>query len=129
MHTFKDIVTITSKSGLYILVAKRADGIIVRELSKQTNEFISNRHQQCTLLESIGIYMDNGETQGLQKIFNRILEHKLIVPNPKSDEYALRTFISSCLENYDVEKVHISHIRKIIQWYNLIIEKEISFAE
>lgn len=42
------------------------------------------------------------------------------------DSAALREFFAKVLPNYDRERVHDSDIRKLIQWYNILISAGIT---
>jgi len=42
--------------------------------------------------------------------------------DPKSDNKNLREYFASILPNFDRDKVYPTDIKKIISWYNLLIE-------
>jgi len=48
------------------------------------------------------------------------------VDTRKVEEEGLREFFAKVLPDYDRERVHISDIRKLISWYNQLIEAGIT---
>ena len=44
--------------------------------------------------------------------------------SPKSDGATLEEYFSQVLPNYDRDRVYASDIKKIIQWYNLLLAKD-----
>jgi hypothetical protein len=43
----------------------------------------------------------------------------------KADDSAVKAFFEQIIPDYDKERVYVSHMRKVIGWYNLLIEKGI----
>jgi hypothetical protein len=46
--------------------------------------------------------------------------------DPKADNDTLRKFMAEVLPDYDRERVYPSDIRKLISWYNLLINNNIT---
>ena len=59
----------------------------------------------------------------LKAIFDK-LEGKPAL-DPKSDNKLLQAFFLEIVPDYDSERVYISDIRKIITWYNLLLEHQL----
>ena len=47
-------------------------------------------------------------------------------PDVKADDRTLKAFFESVLPDYDRERVYTSHMRKLVQWYNLLIANGIT---
>ena len=45
--------------------------------------------------------------------------------DPKSDNEALKSYFAEVLPNYDRERVHVSDIKKLVSWYNLLLENNL----
>ena len=45
--------------------------------------------------------------------------------SPKSSPIDLEAYFFEVLENYDEDRVYASDIKKILQWYNLLVGKKI----
>jgi hypothetical protein len=43
--------------------------------------------------------------------------------NHKVEESVLRSTFTSVLSNYDIDRVYLSDIRKVFQWYNLLLKE------
>ncbi len=118
----KEIMAIAGKPGLYKMVAQAKNGIVVESLidQKRMQAFTSDK---VSTLEEISIYTDNGDMP-LREVF-RTLFKKLDgkkAPENKGDNNKIKQFFGDVLPEYDKERVYVSHMQKIINWYNLLIE-------
>jgi hypothetical protein len=59
----------------------------------------------------------------LREVFRLIQEKNADQPAPdaKTDDRTLKAFFESILPEYDRERVYVSHMRKLVQWYNLLL--------
>ena len=76
-------------------------------------------------LEEIGMFT-NGEDIPLKTVFQNIFrkeEGKEASVSPKADNKALQTYFSEVLPDWDQDRVYASDIKKVIAWYNLLLEK------
>ena len=48
------------------------------------------------------------------------IQHQANSLNHKSPEAEIKNYFRKIVENYDEERVYVSNIRKVIQWYNLL---------
>ena len=49
---------------------------------------------------------------------------------PKSSNEALKSYFGKIVPDYDKGRVYVSDIKKVILWYNLLLEKEmLNFEE
>lgn len=66
----------------------------------------------------------------LKDVFTKIKENEdggKIADEHKSNNKKLFSFFETVLPTYDKEKVYASDIKKIVNWYNLLIENNIDF--
>ncbi|EGD33834.1 MULTISPECIES: DUF5606 domain-containing protein [unclassified Capnocytophaga] len=118
------ILTISGKPGLYQLQSRTRSGFIALSLIDQKHISIGLRNN-VSLLSEIAIYTLEGE-KPLEEIFKAIKEKEnggktAISHKATNDE--LEAYFFSVIPNYDEDKVYPSDIRKIIQWYNLLIDR------
>lgn len=117
------IISITGEPGLYKLISQTKGGFIVEDLEKKKKKIISS-HSQVSLLQNISIFTQGEESEPLNKVFKNIAEKyecKDIKFN-KSDIEALRNMLLEVLPDYNKERVYDSEIRKLFQWYNILVK-------
>lgn len=118
----KDIVSISGMSGLFEVVAKRTDGMIVRGLDEQKSQFISSRVHIFTPLDAITIYTGEKDTTELYKVLLEMKKQEKTNPvaDANADGSVLKTYFEKILPDYNEEKVYVSDIKKLIKWYQLL---------
>ncbi len=117
--TLKDIYTIAGYPGLFTYVAQGRNGIIVEgiEDKKRMNAFAT---MKVSSLGDISVFTQTGEIP-LIDILKRIREKENANPGPESkDPKVLQVYFESVLPEYDKERVHLSDIKKIVSWYNIL---------
>lgn len=116
----KDILSITGKPGLFKTVAQAKNGVIVESIS-DGKRFQVFANDKISSLEEISIFT-NADDLPLKEVIKRIYdkENGAVAADPKSDDKAMREYFASVVPEYDQERVYVSHIRKILAWYNLL---------
>ena len=126
----KEILSIAGKPGLQKLVNNSANAIIVESLV-DGKRFPAHANSKIISLEDISIYTET-EDMPLKDVFKRIYdkeEGKQAISHKESQENIVKYF-TEVLPEYDKERVYVSNMKKILQWYNLLISKnELSFEE
>ncbi|NNG08798.1 MAG: DUF5606 domain-containing protein [Arenibacter sp.] len=125
------ILSISGKPGLFKLLTQTRSGFVAESLldgKKITVSFKNN----VSVLSEIAIYTLEEEVP-LRKVFEKIKEKedggKTSIGH-KEDKIKLEEYMFDLLPNYDEERVYASDIKKIIQWYNLLLEHGITdFSE
>lgn len=121
----KGILAISGQPGLFKVVSEGKNNIIVESLlnGKKMPAFASSK---ISSLEDIAIYTSQ-EDVPLKDVFKNIMEKedggKAISHKASTEE--LTNYFAEVLPEYDRDQVYISDIRKVIQWYNLLQEKEL----
>tara|TARA_B100001146_G_scaffold224095_1_gene240746 strand:+ start:373 stop:807 length:435 start_codon:yes stop_codon:yes gene_type:complete len=114
------IIAITGKAGLFKVISQGNNAVIVESLTDKKRMPITVRYQANTL-EEIGIYTLE-DTTPLSEIFDTISKKenaKQSIGHKVSKEELIKYF-EEILPNYDEERVYISNIKKVIQWYNAL---------
>ena len=127
----KEIMTVPGKKGLYKLVSKGKNNVIVESLQDGSRMpvFVS---MQASALDDIRIFTEN-EDLSLKDVFKRIYEiengNKAIdVSSAKSSE--IEAYMEKILPEYDKNRVYVSAMKKLFSWYNQLIEHNLlSFDE
>ena len=127
----KDIISVTGLPGLYRVAGNRPNGMIVEELSSGKKRFASARKHQFTPLESIGIYVQNGETVEIRKVFTKMLEQRADNPPPAASASGseLREYFLDVLPDHDEDRVKSNDIKKMVKWFGFLDQKGYLTAE
>lgn len=116
----KDILSISGEPGLFKFIAQGKNAIIIEHLEtkKRTSAYSSAK---VSSLEDIAIFTDN-EDMPLGKVFDLIFEKenggKAI--DSKADAGKLKVWFEGILPEYSKDKVYMSDIKKVAQWYNIL---------
>jgi len=82
-------------------------------------------------METIAIFTDDNDSEQIEKVFQSMLDQnaKNPVPAAKSSADDLKAYFEKILPNFDRDKVHVSHIKKVIKWYNQLDKTGLLTAE
>lgn len=120
-----EVVAVTGLPGLFKVAGKRSDGVIVTSLADGKSQFAGLRQNPVAPLDSIIIYT-TGENVPLKEVLASIKKHEAKHPVPDvKDEDGLKKWLGAVLPDYDKEKVHLSDMKKLAKWYNLLNEKNL----
>lgn len=116
----KDLLAIAGSPGLYKFIAQGKNAVIVEHLEtgKRTSAHGAAR---VSSLEDIAVFTDAEEVP-LAEVFDKIYEKENggATINHKSSPEELKDFFSELIPSYDRERVYVSDMKKIIQWYNIL---------
>lgn len=119
----KKILSISGKPGLYRLISYGKNMIIVEGL-KDKKRMPAYTRDKIISLGDIAIYTYNEEVP-LAKVFETVYakyEGKAIDASQYKTADALRAFFTEVLPEYDQERVYNNDIKKVILWYNMLLE-------
>lgn len=126
--TIDKIVAISGKPGLFEIISQTKGGIIVRSLV-DNKRFPVNAVQNVSVLNDIAIYTYEKEVS-LKEVFSNIANKengKETISHKESND-KLKSFFGEVLPNYDDERVYTSNIKKVVQWYNILVTAGFDFA-
>ncbi|MDR0745919.1 MAG: DUF5606 domain-containing protein [Mediterranea sp.] len=125
----KTILSISGKPGLYKLVSKGKNMLIVESISADKKRFPAYSNEKIISLGDIALYTD-GEEAPLKDVLTSIKEKEngapLSIDVKKASQDELRDYLSEVLPNYDRERVYVNDIKKLISWYNILISNGIT---
>ncbi len=124
----KTILSISGRPGLFKLVSNSKNMVIVESLGDNKKMPIHAR-DRIVSLGDISIYTQEDEVL-LKEIFCTMKSKEAgkecsVAANSKADD--LRKYFKEVLPNYDEDRVHPSDMKKMINWYNLLINANIEF--
>ena len=118
-----EIVSVTGLPGLYKSSGKRADGLIVTSLTDGSTKFVSGRVHLFSTLDNITIYTQEGSKELREVLADMKKNEAAHSPlNLKTDDL-LKAYFEAVIPDYDKEKVYVSHMKKLVGWYNVLNEK------
>ncbi len=118
----KGILAISGQPGLFKLVTEAKNSIIVESLltGKRIPAYSTSK---ISALSDISVFTETGEIQ-LKDLFKRIQESgKTLSTKASSNEF--KALFEEVLPDYDKDRVYVSDMKKIFQWYQLLSEKDL----
>ena len=114
------ILAISGQSGLYLYISQARNGAIVEALADKKRSSVSMT-SKITSLADISIYTDDEEVK-LQQVFLNMKEvlGDADAPSAKSDPKELKALFEKALPDYDRDRFYVSHMKKVVEWYNAI---------
>lgn len=116
----KDILSISGKGGLFRYIAQARNGIVVESLEDKKRH-VEPTTSRVSSLEDIAIFTES-EDVPLSDVLHRIYEKETGKESisHKSTNEELKNYFEEILPEYDEERVYVSDIRKVINWYNIL---------
>lgn len=128
------IISVSGMGGLHKVVAQIKNGLIVEALADKKRIPIYATHKVSTL-EDVKIY-SSGDDVPLKDVFQKIADKENGGPamDHKSPDADLKKYFKTAFPEYDEERVYVSDIKKVINWYNLLqkeglLEKKVEKTE
>lgn len=128
----KTILAISGKPGLYKLISQGKNMLIVESVADRKRMPIYASDKVISLGD-IAMYTDADEVPlsvVLEAVKTKEEGKEASLDYKKASAEELGEFMTAVLPNYDRDRVHLSDIKKLIQWYNLLVSNGVTeFAE
>ena len=125
------ILAISGKPGLYKLVSAK-NSLIVEILDETHRRLPAFAADRITSLADIAMYTD-GDDVPLGKVLENMKQleesKEASINYKKASGDELREYFAKVLPNFDRERVHVSDIKKLIQWYNILVNNGVTDFE
>ncbi len=124
MELLQEIANISGKPGLYRIVKPGRSGVIVESLDGLAKREMISVNARVSILKDISIYSEEfNKSTPLAEIFMTIREK-----HGEQIEFDLKNasnkecfdFFEEIMPDFDKEKVYVSDVKKVIQWYNIL---------
>ena len=126
----KEILAISGKPGLYRLIKRGANMLIVEVLDATHKRIPAYASDRVVSVSDISIYTDDGEDTPLANVFQSISEKNegkpVAINHKKAENDEVIAFFKDALPNYDPDRVRVSDMRKVIAWYNILANEGIT---
>lgn len=120
------IIAIGGKPGLFKLLTQTKSGFVTESLT-DGKRLTVNLRNQVSVLSEISVFTLE-EEKPLTEVFEllRQKEHGNTTSiSHKADKLALEEYFFEVLPNYDEDRVYASDIKKIIRWYNILVDHKL----
>ena len=127
------ILSIAGKPGLYKLVSRGKSNLIVESLDETHKRQPAFATDRVTSLADIAMFTDS-EDVPLGEILIKLRDKengKVASLNwRKASARELQAYFGEVLPNFDRDRVHNSDIKKLLQWYEILVKAgETNFEE
>lgn len=127
------ILSIAGKPGLYKLVSRGKSNLIVESLDETHKRQPAFATDRVTSLADIAMFTDS-EDVPLGEILTKLRDKengKVASLNwRKASVKELQAYFGEVLPNFDRDRVHNSDIKKLLQWYEILVKAgETNFEE
>lgn len=112
------ILSVSGQHGLFNYIAQARNGAIVEALSDKRRTCFDMK-SRITTLADISIYTSEGEMK-LQEVFQKLHEAlgEADAPTSKASADELKALFLKAIPNYDGDRFYVSHMKKVVEWYN-----------
>ena len=112
------ILSVSGQHGLFNYIAQARNVAIVEALSDKRRTCFDMK-SRITTLADISIYTSEGEMK-LQEVFQKL--HYALgeadAPTSKASADELKALFLKAIPNYDGDRFYVSHMKKVVDWYN-----------
>ena len=114
------ILSVSGQHGLFQYIAQARNGAIGESLSTKQRKVFSANNRISTLAD-IAIYTSEGEMK-LDEVFLALkgVLGDAEAPSSKASEEELVALFRKAIPNYDPDRFYVSHMRKVVDWYDQI---------
>ncbi len=128
----KTILAIAGKPGLYALVSQGRGMLIVETIDETHKRIPAGARDRVTSLNDVTMYT-TGEEASLMSVFASIKAKQdgapVDIDIKKATPEELSAFMAEVLPDYDRDRVYLTDIKKLIQWYNILVRNGIDDFE
>ncbi len=116
------ILSISGHPGLYLYIAQARNGAIAESLSDKKRSSFPLTSRMTTLAD-ISIYTTEGEMK-LSEVLLRMKEalNGAEAPSSKASADEIKALFSKAVPDYDGERFYVSHMKKVVDWYNCLLK-------
>ena len=126
------ILSIAGKPGLFRLVSRGKQTLIVETLDENKRRLPAFATDRVTSLGDIAMFTDSEDIplwQVLKNVGEKEQSKPCSINYRKASGKELREYFAEVLPEYDRDRVHDSDIKKLLQWYDILVKNGITDFE
>ena len=125
----RTILSISGKPGLYKLISQGKNMLILETLDATKKRIPAYNHDKVISLGDIAMYTDADEValgEVLESVKTKENGAVASIDYKKASQAELHAYMAEVLPSYDRDRVHTSDIKKLIQWYNILLSNGVT---
>lgn len=119
------ILSISGKPGLFRLLAQGNGNLILETLDETKKRVSAGNRDRVTSLRDVSMYTLD-EDMPLMQVFENMKQKengaKVALDPRKASKEELFAYLEEVLPNCDTDRIYPSDVKKLIQWYNILVE-------
>ena len=126
------ILSISGKPGLYKLVSRSKASLIVETLDETHKRMPAFSTDRVTSLADVAMYTEADDIplwEVLQNVSKKEAGKVSSLDYRKASGSELRAYFAEVLPSYDRDRVRDSDIKKLLQWYDILVKNGITDFE
>lgn len=121
----RTVLSVSGKPGLFKLIAHQKNGVVVESLLDGKRTAISAKANVSSLGDiAIYTYEEEVPLRDVFKAMAEVTEGKEALSH-KSSKDQLEDFFGEVLPKFDQERVYASDIKKVVQWFNILVKNDL----
>lgn len=124
------VLAIAGKPGLYKLVSRGSKNLIVESLDATRRRMPIFGSDKVISLADIAMYTDNDGEVPLPEVLQRMADKEdakeVTFDYKKASVEDLQAYFAEILPDFDRDRVYPTDIKKLITWYNLLVNAGIT---
>ena len=125
----RTISSVAGKPGFFKLISQGKNMLILEPLAATKKRLPVYAHDKVISLGDIAMYTDDEEValgEVLESVKNKENGAAASIDFKKASQAELHAYMAEVLPSYDRDRVHASDIKKLIQWYNILVNNGIT---
>ena len=125
----RTILSVSGKPGLFKLISQGKNMLILETLDATKKRLPVYAHDKVISLGDIAMYTDDEEValgEVLESVKSKENGAEASIDFKKASQDELHAYMAEVLPTYDRDRVHASDIKKLIQWYNILVKNGIT---
>ena len=119
------VLSVSGKPGLFKLIAQQKNGVVVESLLDTKRTSIPSTANVSSLGDiAIYTYEEEVPLRDVFKAMAEVTEGKEALSH-KSSKDQLEDFFGEVLPKFDQERVYASDIKKVVQWFNILVKNDL----
>lgn len=118
------ILSVSGHPGLFRYLSQSKGGVIVESLLDKKRAWMGPS-ARMTSLSDISIYSVSDELH-MQQVLEMMRDYLKgeAAPSPKSKPEELKEFFEKVVPDYDKDRFYPSHMKKVVEWFNVLRDNE-----